>query len=95
MLKQLMLAAAVAVALIACSPSHNSVRAEDSGNGASVTLANYDRPPGYVYYRVWYTSRRMGYWALYTVTPNKRWAENVASMLAQRGYDPWVEPFVP
>jgi hypothetical protein len=95
MLKQLMLAAAVAVALMECAPSQNNVRAEDGVNGASITLANQDRPEGYVHYRVWYTSRRMRTWEIYSVARTRRLAEDVSSMLVQLGYDTWIEPFAP
>lgn len=95
MLKQSIIVATAAVALMASAPSRNNALGEERGRKPSVILAQYRRPVGYVHYRVWYTSRRMNYWAVYTETPNRRWAENASSMLVGLGYDTWVEPFFP
>ncbi len=95
MLRHLMLVPAVAVALMAFAPPAKNVLADEIGRGPSVILAHDDRPEGYVYYRVWYTSRRMNYWAVYSVAQNRRLAENVSSMLVGLGYDTWIEPFSP
>jgi hypothetical protein len=84
MLKRIM-----AVALMASTMSGNHVLAEENGREPAVILVQ--RPQVQTTYLVWYKGSRMNHWAVYVETPNRRWADNVASMLLQIGYAAYVE----
>jgi hypothetical protein len=91
-----MLGFAMTYGLMAFTLAERNVLADESGRGPSVIQAQYNRPEGYVHYRVWYTSRKMrGTWLVYTEAPNLALAEHVSAMLVQLGYDTWIEPFTP